>query len=85
MREAVHLWDGKAGVEYRVDETRAAIPVLHEHRIVCPFCRTARIFNSPMEVILLPRSECRKGSKEFLIENSAAKRLRGKKRPRKSR
>ena len=59
--------------------------VFHEHRIVCPYCRTALIFNSPMEVILLARRECLKCGKEFLIENSIAKRLRGKKKARKSR
>jgi len=31
---------------------RATKLVFHEHRIVCPYCRTALIFNSPMEVIL---------------------------------
>jgi DNA-directed RNA polymerase subunit RPC12/RpoP len=62
---------------------RATKLVFHEHRIACPYCRTALIFNSPLEVILLARRECLKCGKEFLIENSVAKRLRGKK-PRKA-
>jgi len=58
--------------------------VFHEHRVVCPYCHTALIFNSPMEVILLARRECPKCGKEFLIENSVVKRQRGKKKSRRS-
>ena len=60
---------------------RATKFVFHEHRLVCPYCHTALIFNSPMEVILLAQRECPKCGKEFLIENGAAKRLGGKKKP----
>jgi hypothetical protein len=37
-----------------------------------------------MEVILLAQRECPKCGKEFLIENGAAKRLGGKKKPARS-
>jgi hypothetical protein len=44
----------------------------NEHRIICPYCRTGLVFNSPMGTILIAWRTCPKCSKEFLIENSVA-------------
>jgi DNA-directed RNA polymerase subunit RPC12/RpoP len=63
---------------------RATKFVFHQHRIACPYCRVALIFDSPMEVILLARRECLRCGKEFLIDNGVAQRVRGKKKPAKN-
>ena len=83
MRELVKSCDGCALAPHFIlfDMRRKTQLKVHEHRIICPYCRTGLIFNSLMETIFVARRNCTKCSKDFLIGNSIAKRVgRAKKR-----
>lgn len=68
-----------------VEAMRRAIKIVfHEHRIKCPYCRTALIYHLADETIQLAGRTCVECGKEFVIVNNIAKRLPSKKRPQKA-
>ena len=47
----------------------------HEHRVTCPYCRTAITITSLMEIILTARRNCPICKREMLISNGRAVKL----------
>ena len=60
MRELVKSCDGCALAPHFIlfDMRRKTQLKVHEHRIICPYCRTGLIFNSLMETIFVARRNC---------------------------
>jgi ribosomal protein S27AE len=63
---------------------RAIKLVFHEHRVTCPHCGTALIYNLVTDTIQFAERNCLKCGKGFVIENNVAKRLPPKKKPQKA-
>ena len=63
---------------------RAIKLAFHEHRVICPYCGTALLYNLMIQTVVFAERTCLKCGKGFVIENNIAKRLPSKKRPQKA-
>ncbi len=61
---------------------------VHDHRVVCPYCKSDIVFFSLMEQVIMARRNCPSCKREFLIEDGKATKVPGegaKKPPKRSR